>query len=698
MAVAEAVLRLDASGVPGEAAKAATAIRDVERAHQEAAAAARAQEAALVEMAASVNRAIDATERLESMAASTDAERAAIAYQRQAAAIDELARASGRADLAQRAMNNLNAQAAQRLTVSTAATQKLTATQMAHTATMGQAAVSTGQLRAGLVSLGQQAQDVGIQLAMGANPLMILVQQGGQIATAVQQAGGLSATFAAMAPVVTALAPVVAGLAASFILFAAPLALANHELDKMTEKADKAAAAAQRLADSRKSWTDQRDEIVLQVRVAAKEITEAEAAYQRASQAYSTARRSTQAILAEAVRAAEGVDPNARTSAPASATFQARKALEEYNAATERGATLAGMLAEKRILEANGTGKAGDAAKAAAKATKEHESAIRSLLRAMEDQERILRAMAEAALALRLSRGEITDDAYQLARSRLAAPDLERLGRQTAQAEADRQSSAGDEWTKLRQALTAQTFATEENTNRMAVAQRAAGIAAIAAGGPGAVMGAVSSAGPWGAIIAALVELVRNFESIGNMFNDFTKSVQDGIRNLPATIADNLGNWLQTGIESASIVPDFIAGLVDALPTILETIAGSTGTLVAALVDALIVQMPQVVVAFLVALLNPATWIEAGKAFVEGLFSSLRDSNAMGATGSAFGGMFWSSTAKETAKQMASGASKSRTSSGTTVNFYGSVVGVGPDTAQALSDSVATTMRRRRPA
>lgn len=716
MAVAEAVLRLDASQVVQAATQATEAIGAEVRAHQGAAAAAKQQEASLRDLNQTLSAANAAFSRLEVLAASTASERAAIAYRRQRNEIEALAHASGRWDLAARAIERLNEEASRRLPVTTQSVQNLNAALADTPSTASAAARGTGQVGAAMVNLGAQAQDVFVQLSMGANPLMVLAQQGPQIASAVSSAGGFGSVMAAAAPVLTMLAPVVAGLAASFALFAAPLALANHELDKMTEKADKAAAAAQRLAESRRSWAGQRDEIALQVRVAAGEITEAEAAFQRASQAYSTARRSTQAILAESVRAAEAVDPNAGTSAPAKATFQARKALEEYNAATERGATLAGMLAERRILEADATGRAGDAAKDAAKATREHESAIRSLLRAMEEQERIQLALARAALALRFSRGEMGDDAYQLELSRLSGPQLEAAGAQATANEATRQAASGDNFRALQAALTAQTFSTDRNTDAVdritagEVAGRVAGVVNTIAGGPQAVMGAVASAGPWGALIAAIVDLVANFEDVAGQFHDFHMKFTEALGRFPQTIAEILPKALVDGTEAAlNAIPDFLSSFAEYFDDIIVGIAESLPDMIVDLVDVFIVRMPEVVMAFLVALLDPRTWVRAAIAFVEGIGAALVGvGDNGGAVGTSAhtgpGGTPVNNLVDELfyggSKSTGSGGSKSRSARGNTYNitYAAPVMGIGPDTSTRMADEISRSTALRRPA
>lgn len=79
---------------------------------------------------------------------------------------------------------------------------------------MGTATVSAGQMRASLFNLGQQVQDVGVQLASGTNSLQVFAQQGPQIATAVQLAGGFKAVRSELAAMITPARVAAAGLVA----------------------------------------------------------------------------------------------------------------------------------------------------------------------------------------------------------------------------------------------------------------------------------------------------------------------------------------------------------------------------------------------------------------------------------------------------------------------------------------------------
>jgi hypothetical protein len=89
---------------------------------------------------------------------------------------------------------------------------------------MVQNIASAGQMRASLVNLGQQAQDVFVTLAAGQNPLQILIQQGTQIATIFAATPGgvsgvLGAAGRAIAGLVTPTAAATVGAAALAVGF-----------------------------------------------------------------------------------------------------------------------------------------------------------------------------------------------------------------------------------------------------------------------------------------------------------------------------------------------------------------------------------------------------------------------------------------------------------------------------------------------
>ena len=86
----------------------------------------------------------------------------------------------------------------------------------------------------------------------------------------------------------------------------------------------------------------------------------------------------------------------------------------------------------------------------------------------------------------------------------------------------------------------------------------AAGLSTVA-GGPSSVMGAVSSSGPWGSIIASLVSIAGDFKGLGDEFNDFTINFNESMAQLPDLLTENLGRWISTG--TASVIEMMFANI-----------------------------------------------------------------------------------------------------------------------------------------
>jgi hypothetical protein len=110
------------------------------------------------------------------VAAATAAERDALKKREQVAILDQL-------------QTELNQTAA--------ATGLLTTAQQTAAGTAQRFNSSVGQMRAGSMMLGQQIQDVSMQLALGTDPLRVFAMQAGQTALAVQMMGGAGSRFAA---------------------------------------------------------------------------------------------------------------------------------------------------------------------------------------------------------------------------------------------------------------------------------------------------------------------------------------------------------------------------------------------------------------------------------------------------------------------------------------------------------------------
>ena len=91
-------------------------------------------------------------------------------------------------------------------------------------------------------------------------------------------------------------------------------------------------------------------------------------------------------------------------------------------------------------------------------------------------------------------------------------------------------------------------------------------------------MQGLSSAGVWGGLIAAIVELVGNLQSVGDAFDEFTRNVFDSIGDIGNTIGDNIERWLTDGTEAVlTSIPKLISGILENLDNIIAGIIGSIG-------------------------------------------------------------------------------------------------------------------------
>lgn len=154
----------------------------------------------------------------------------------------------------------------------------------------------------------------------------------------------------------------------------------------------------------------------------------------------------------------------------------------------------------------------------------------------------------------------------------------------------------------------------------------------------GGLTGILSQAGPIGAIVAMVVQLVTSIvDETGNglidqiheaameFFNDLSglgpelassmiRSVEEGI---PA-LFKGIGGLIE-GLLSPESIQQILVGSVEMIPTI-----------VGSLIELLIVQIPEVAAEFVKTILSPETWIEAGRMLVDGIKGNFGESSLFG--------------------------------------------------------------------
>lgn len=145
---------------------------------------------------------------------------------------------------------------------------KSTATQAnaAITSVTKTATASAGAVKAGYVNLFNQLSDVGSQLTTGTSPMTILIQQGPQVA------GALDLIGLSMSSLLTVVAPV--GVAVAALGYA--WMTLNDELEEAEKRNAAAAAASQRLADAVKAVREQQTQLADKLALAEHRVTEAQ--------------------------------------------------------------------------------------------------------------------------------------------------------------------------------------------------------------------------------------------------------------------------------------------------------------------------------------------------------------------------------------------------------------------------------------
>jgi hypothetical protein len=375
-------------------------------------------------------------------------DRAREAHQRAAAEIRRLGEASGDAAAMTAALASNDKALAADLDRASAAQSRAAAAAMGTAGGMQAAARSTGGLGAALRAIGQQMPDVIGQLQLGANPMTILTQQGGQVIEVLSYTGGggLGATLSALLPVVVAVAAGIGGLVLAVKSF-------NGELDGGTAALDEANTRTRMLATTherlRAMLEDTRD-TMRALKVVTGEMSEEQARLAGASEdalgRWRSAMKDTRAELAalrrdqssvstqivdgmramiEAVDEFAGFDPSADLAAfdyffTTGDEIKGRIAALSGEVDKSVGALKGNADAHKGLVKAAGEAdKARDrgaaAAKRATEAEREHERALMAARAAMTAASEAAAALLRGPLSERDRLLGAADDLYAIA-------------------------------------------------------------------------------------------------------------------------------------------------------------------------------------------------------------------------------------------------------------------------------------------
>lgn len=142
------------------------------------------------------------------------------------------------------------------------------------------------------------------------------------------------------------------------------------------------------------------------------------------------------------------------------------------------------------------------------------------------------------------------------------------------------------------------TAASETPTAAPAAAGESNGqaVAAGISGGPQAGINALAAAGPVGAIIAALANMVVGLEDTIKGFSDFHMQFSETIGKLPEIIFSHLEETLASSTQAAiEMIPNFVNSLAESLPGLLESIVEGLPEVFGTLIQSLMVELPEAV-------------------------------------------------------------------------------------------------------
>lgn len=473
-------------------------------------------------------------------------------------------------------------------------------------AASGIGAAGVGQLRLQLVDMGQM-------LALGQNPLTMLMQQGPQAAQALALTGQAGMTMgqsvkaalgplAAFGPALAVVGVAAAGLGAAYLYL-------NGQLEEANEKAAAAAKLAGEMQAATEGW-----------RGAVADLDEAMGLATGDLDKYDIlARRTTEAIDAGAVATRKALQDRI-TAAETSLSVARREeegitaALESVRARREDLADFEAKVARKKLVDIPALVAAQMEADAKGnESTKRKVATIDKLIDKEEEYRRLhlkvtemeiaaaAKQMDDAPFAAR-ARGEFAEFANAL--DQLVPPealtDLERLaelGERVQEAFATGKIST-EQFAALQSALagktaTAQAAALPSSADKMGKTAATVG---------GALSDPLGTIGGMHQIAGAVIAGLRSAASMQDGRSVFTEAAE-----LVVNALENLPDFVGSAVEAAGKIiaeapvalvkglPALIAGIADALPTLVDSMGTLATGLVVALAEALPALLPPLI-------------------------------------------------------------------------------------------------------
>lgn len=409
-----------------------------------------------------------------------------------------------------------------------------------------------------------------------------------------QAAKGAGLSLGSIGAVAGPVAVAVAALAAVYVVL-------NSELEAAEANAKAAADRATEMQEAVEQWKGSVAALNTEFDVANGAMTVEQAAAAKRIAQLREQRAGTEALLqAEYDRASAATAAAGATLEDSAAASRAGVQLRAYRQETEDLATKIEFLAEKHAAEK-------DAADAAAASTKAKAAADRA---AAASARELAATEAEAAreLAARYVEGE------REIRAALAARAEERK-----QTEAVMLMAAEAEYQALEDIRRA------EADRDSAIRSTAAGVS----GGPQAGVDALGEAGPWGELLASLIEMVTNLADTLGGFQDYHNQLMTAIGSLPQTLADNMGSIFSDSF--ATIIPDFVDSFTEAFPEIIGGIIGGIAGVTANLLISLMVELPIALIEGILSVFTLDFWTRIGESIAEAFAGIFKGSDTLDA-------------------------------------------------------------------
>lgn len=513
-----------------------------------------------------------------------------------------------------------------------------------------------------------QMYDVGQSLAMGMNPMMVLAQQGPQVAQAFTQASqagaGMGATIKAALGPLAAAGPIMLAVAPAALAAGAAYLYLSDQLEKAEEKAAKMASTASIAADANATWKSGTRDLADEIGLLTGEFDKYDIAGRKLSEGVDAAAAKQRYALAVRLRDADAAIVVARAEEEGIvAALDHKRAIEqqivlfEERVAARKGDVATIILAREKADELAAADKlAAKAAQDAAAAERRKEAARLAAIAAGEAELRY------AKLRLAVTQMEIDYEGRRLDDERFAPPpvsewealanQIDALVPQKTLSDLEKLAALSERVTeavgmgKLTSDEAAALMGQIDSASSAVSAANAPSTAGVAGKVGQAVsdpLSALVGADPTGIAAAVLAGLrsaaaMQDGESVftqaADLINAAMGNLGDFVASAFTAAGDIIANAPKLLVES---VPEILRAVADGIPALAESVASMATGLIEALAEVLpqiipdlvivlgqvfIGAVPMIAVALASAILDPAFYEAIGEAFVRGIESA----------------------------------------------------------------------------